>query len=48
MISKLHRLAALLGGADSATEAHVHFHQGPQGQPAVCHDHACAAPRLTV
>lgn len=48
MISKLHRLATLLSGTGIATEPHVHFHQGPQGQPAVCHDHACAAPRLTV
>jgi hypothetical protein len=30
-----------------ADEAHVHFHSGPQGQPAACHDPRCQAPRLT-
>jgi len=24
----------------------VHFHAGPQGQPAVCHDERCDSPRL--
>jgi hypothetical protein len=31
-----------------ADDAHVHFHRGPQGQPAACHDPKCPAPRLTV
>ena len=31
-----------------ADEAHVHFHRGPQGLPAVCHDPACGMPRLEV
>lgn len=48
MISTLHRLATLLRGSSDTAETHVHFHQGPQGQPAVCHDHACAVPRLSV
>jgi hypothetical protein len=26
----------------------VHFHNGPQGQPAVCFDSACRRPRLDV
>ena len=26
----------------------VHFHRGPQGQPAACHDPKCPVPRLTV
>lgn len=30
------------------TEAPVHFHSGPLGQPAVCHDERCPNPRLSV
>jgi hypothetical protein len=26
----------------------VHFHNGPQGRPEVCHQHACNRPRLEV
>ena len=26
----------------------VHFHQGPQGQPAPCFDDRCSSPRLSV
>jgi hypothetical protein len=26
----------------------VHFHQGPQGQPAPCFDERCESPRLSV
>ena len=48
MSTALHKLATLLNGRSDTTQSHYHFHQGPQGQPAVCHDHACAAPRLTV
>jgi hypothetical protein len=29
-------------------QAGVHFHQGPQGQPAPCFDDHCANPRLSV
>ena len=29
-------------------ETHVHFHQGPQGQPAPCFDSRCSSPRLSV
>ena len=33
----------------SATPAPgVHFHQGPQGQPAPCFDERCPNPRLSV
>jgi hypothetical protein len=28
------------------TQAAVHFHNGPQGAPAVCDDPRCASPRL--
>jgi hypothetical protein len=31
--------------ADAPT---VHFHQGPQGQPAPCFDERCTSPRLSV
>ena len=27
---------------------HVHFHQGPQGQPTPCYDAQCASPRLSL
>ena len=42
--------AALARGArdDVRPEADVHFHQGPSGGPAVCHDPLCANPRLSV
>ena len=29
-------------------DAHVHFHRGPQGHPAACHDPRCPLPRLSV
>jgi hypothetical protein len=29
-------------------DAHVHFHRGPSGAPAVCHDAGCPMPRLSV
>jgi len=29
-------------------EAEVHFHQGPSGLPAACHDARCSRPRLDV
>jgi hypothetical protein len=29
-----------------ATEAAVHFHQGPESTPAVCYDQRCPLPRL--
>jgi hypothetical protein len=29
-------------------DAHVHFHRGPSGSPAACHDSRCPMPRLTV
>ena len=35
------------GFAGTDTES-VHFHQGPQGQPAPCFDERCASPRLSV
>jgi hypothetical protein len=27
---------------------HVHFHQGPQGQPSPCYDERCTNPRLSL
>jgi hypothetical protein len=30
------------------TAPQVHFHQGPQGQPAPCFDERCPNPRLSV
>jgi hypothetical protein len=29
-------------------ETPVHFHQGPEGSPAVCYDTRCLNPRLSV
>ena len=31
-----------------APDETVHFHQGPQGQPAPCFDNRCQRPRLSV
>jgi hypothetical protein len=39
------RIRSLTTRTDS-TE--VHFHQGPQGQPAPCFDEHCPQPRLSV
>jgi hypothetical protein len=40
-------LAALTGALrDAPREAPVHFHAGPTGEPAVCHDQRCPNPRL--
>jgi hypothetical protein len=43
-------LAALLRSVrdDVRPEADVHFHSGPTGDPAVCHEPRCANPRLSV
>jgi hypothetical protein len=30
------------------SDAQVHFHQGPQGQPAPCFDARCESPHLSV
>lgn len=35
-----------VAGRPAATD--VHFHNGPQGAPAVCDDPRCASPRLEV
>lgn len=39
------RIRNLAGVADHGD---VHFHQGPQGQPAPCFDARCPNPRLSV
>jgi hypothetical protein len=31
-----------------AQDETVHFHQGPQGQPAPCFDNSCRNPRLSL
>jgi hypothetical protein len=47
-MTRFHKLIAALLHERSIDEAHVHFHQGPQGSPAACHDVSCDIPRLTV
>jgi hypothetical protein len=32
----------------SASDLEVHFHQGPDSRPAVCHDPHCGSPHLDV
>jgi hypothetical protein len=48
MISMIEKLTMLLVGEAENQDAHVHFHRGPQGRPAACHDARCEMPRLTV
>jgi hypothetical protein len=48
MFSSLRTLATLLVGRLQDVDAHVHFHRGPQGHPAACHEIRCEMPRLTV
>jgi hypothetical protein len=33
---------------EGPSDAPVHFHQGPEGQPAVCYATGCTNPRLKV
>jgi hypothetical protein len=40
-------LRRLAHGPESG-DAHVHFHRGPSGSPAACHDAGCDMPRLSV
>ena len=44
------RLLAAIGSVlrDDYMENGVHFHSGPSGRPAVCHDSRCTSPRLQV
>ena len=37
-----------LARGPKSEDAHVHFHRGPSGAPAVCHDAGCPMPRLSV
>ena len=46
MATTLRTFISLLVRDSRADETHVHFHRGPQGQPAACHDRACSSPRL--
>ena len=48
MIPMLQRLASRLLPHQERPEVHVHFHRGPQGHPAACHDAGCEMPRLTI
>jgi hypothetical protein len=41
-------LRTLARGPVADGDAHVHFHRGPSGAPAVCHDAGCDQPRLSV
>jgi hypothetical protein len=40
-------LRTLARGPESE-DAHVHFHRGPNGAPAVCEDARCDRPRLSL
>ncbi len=44
------RLLAAIGSVlrNDYMENGVHFHSGPSGRPAVCHDSRCTSPRLQV
>jgi hypothetical protein len=45
-MTMLRRFISTLVHGQQADEAHVHFHRGPQGPPAVCHEPGCGMPRL--
>jgi hypothetical protein len=45
---RLRELLSRFRPQDEAAEPPVHFHAGPQGLPAVCHDPGCEMPRLEV
>jgi hypothetical protein len=46
MATTLRTFISLLVRDSRTDETHVHFHRGPQGQPAACHDRTCSSPRL--
>jgi hypothetical protein len=48
MATTLRTLIAKLVRDPHAAEAHVHFHRGPQGMPAACHDADCPNPQLEI
>ena len=48
MTNAFRTLFSVLARDPLADDAHVHFHRGPEGQPAACHDPKCPVPRLTV
>jgi hypothetical protein len=48
MATTLRRFISLLVRDSHAEETHVHFHRGPQGQPAACHERGCTSPRLSL
>ena len=47
-IAKLMKRTRQAMRIDGYKEPDVHFHSGPEGQPAVCYDRTCSRPRLTV
>jgi hypothetical protein len=48
-IARLRGAGVRRGGCEPArTQPHVHFHQGPQGQPVPCYDERCPNPRLSI
>lgn len=44
--SRFRKLVSIFAPGPDGAEDHVHFHRGPQGAPAACHDSRCASPRL--
>jgi hypothetical protein len=45
-VTTLRTFISVLVHGQPNDEAHVHFHRGPQGSPAVCHDPGCEMARL--
>jgi hypothetical protein len=44
----LRNIRSRFRGLTAPADSGVHFHQGPQGQPAPCFDDRCESPRLSV
>jgi hypothetical protein len=48
MPATLKQFLHVLRHGPETDERDVHFHRGPQGAPAACHDARCQAPRRTL
>lgn len=48
MTNKLKNFIQRIVSSPESESEHVHFHQGPQGHPAACHDPRCASPHLSI
>lgn len=48
MNATLKQFLRVLRHGPETGEGHVHFHRGPQGAPAACHDARCESPRLSL